>query len=136
MNPADEIAELKHQVERLSLFHEVAKSLASTLDLQKILQAIMEKISDFFHPDTWSLQMVDEKARDLYFEFAIGSGAEKLKDVRIKFGEGIAGWGNGWLISTRTPFPFGQVTFTEAGASAKFTTTTPLRRSVCDSNTE
>jgi diguanylate cyclase (GGDEF)-like protein len=92
MEPAEEIAELRRQVERLSLFHEVAKSLASTLDLQKILQAIMEKISDFFQPDTWSLQMVDENARELYYEIAIGSGAEKLKDVRIKFGQGISGW--------------------------------------------
>jgi diguanylate cyclase (GGDEF)-like protein len=92
MNPQEEIAELKHQVERLSLFHEVGKSLASTLDLQKILQAIMEKISDFFQPDTWSLLMVDEETGELYFEIAIGNGAEKLKDVRLRRGEGIAGW--------------------------------------------
>jgi diguanylate cyclase (GGDEF)-like protein len=92
MDPQAEIAELRRQVERLSLFHDVGKSLASTLDLQKILQAIMEKISDFFQPDTWSLLMVDEKTNDLYFEIAIGSGSEKLKDVRLQMGEGIAGW--------------------------------------------
>jgi diguanylate cyclase (GGDEF)-like protein len=28
----------------------------------------------------------------LYFEIAIGRGAERLKDVRLKLGEGIAGW--------------------------------------------
>jgi diguanylate cyclase (GGDEF)-like protein len=92
MDPQEEIAELKRQVERLSLFHEVGKALFSTLDLQKILQTIMEKISDLLEPDTWSLLMVDEKTKELYFEIAIGSGADKLKDVRLKMGEGIAGW--------------------------------------------
>jgi diguanylate cyclase (GGDEF)-like protein len=92
MGPQEEVAELKRQVERLSLFHEVGKALFSTLDLQKILQTIMEKISELLQPDTWSLLMVDERAQELYFEIAIGRGAERLKDVRLKLGEGIAGW--------------------------------------------
>jgi diguanylate cyclase (GGDEF)-like protein len=92
MTPEEEIADLKRQLARLSLFHDVGKTLASTLDTQRILQAIMEKISDLFQPDTWSLLMVDEKTQELYFEIAIGSGAAALKDVRLKMGEGIAGW--------------------------------------------
>jgi diguanylate cyclase (GGDEF)-like protein len=92
MGPQEEVDELKRQVERLSLFHEVGKALFSTLDLQKILQTIMEKISELLQPDTWSLLMVDEKAQELYFEIAIGRGAETLKDVRLKLGEGVAGW--------------------------------------------
>ena len=92
MDQDREITELKSQIERLSLFHEVGKTLASTLDLQKILQTIMEKISDFLRPDTWSLLMLDEKTQELYFEIAIGAGANSLKDVRLKVGEGIAGW--------------------------------------------
>src|SRR5713101_7947164 len=92
MGSQEEIRELKRQVERLSLFHDVGKALASTLELQKILQTIMEKISDLLQPDTWSLLMLDEKTQELYFEIAIGAGADKLKDVRLKLGEGIAGW--------------------------------------------
>jgi diguanylate cyclase (GGDEF)-like protein len=92
MSPEEEISDLRRQVERLSLFHEVGKALFSTLDLQKILQTIMEKISDLLQPDTWSLLMLDDKAQELYFEIAIGSGAEKLRDVRLKLGEGVAGW--------------------------------------------
>jgi diguanylate cyclase (GGDEF)-like protein len=92
MDAHEEIAELKRQIERLSLFHEIGKSLASTLDLQKILQTVMEKISDLLQPDTWSLLMLDEATNELYFEIAIGAGADKLKDVRHKVGEGIAGW--------------------------------------------
>ncbi len=75
MGSQEEITELKRQVERLSLFHDVGKALASTLELQKILQTIMEKISELLEPDTWSLLMLDEKTQELYFEIAIGSGA-------------------------------------------------------------
>ncbi len=92
MGSEEEIIELIRQVVRLSLFHEVGKALFSTLDLQKILQTIMEKISDLLQPDTWSLLMLDEVTQELYFEIAIGSGAEKLRDVRLKLGEGVAGW--------------------------------------------
>ena len=92
MGQQEEVAELKSQVQRLSLFHEVGKALFSTLDLQKILQTIMEKISELLQPDTWSLLMVDERAQELYYEIAMGHGAEKLQDVRLKLGEGIAGW--------------------------------------------
>lgn len=92
MATEEEVSELKRQVERLSLFHEVGKALFSTLDLQKILQTIMEKISDLLQPDTWSLLMLDEDTQELYFEIAIGAGAEKLRDVRLKLGEGVAGW--------------------------------------------
>jgi len=92
MGTEEEINELRRQVERLSLFHEVGKALFSTLDLQKILQTIMEKISDLLQPDTWSLLMLDEDTQELYFEIAIGSGAERLRDVRLKLGEGVAGW--------------------------------------------
>jgi diguanylate cyclase (GGDEF)-like protein len=92
MDPHEEIAELKRQIERLSLFHDIGKTLASTLDLQKILQTVMEKISDLLQPDTWSLLMLDESGKELQFEIAIGAGADKLKDVRLTVGEGIAGW--------------------------------------------
>jgi diguanylate cyclase (GGDEF)-like protein len=92
MDPQAEIAELRHQIERLSLFHEIGKALASTLDLQKILQTVMEKISDLLQPDTWSLLMLDDATQELHFEIAIGAGADKLKDIKLKVGEGIAGW--------------------------------------------
>lgn len=88
----DRVRALERKIERLSLFHEVGKSLASTLDLQKILETVMEKISDFLHPDTCSLMMLDQKSGELYYEMAIGASADNLKDVRIKLGDGVAGW--------------------------------------------
>ncbi len=80
------------QIQELTIFHDVAKALTASLDLDSILQTIMEKMAEYFRPDTWSLLMVDEHKDELYFAIAVGAAAEALKDVRLKMGEGIAGW--------------------------------------------
>ncbi len=82
----------KRQGQELTIFHDVAKALTSSLDLDSILQTIMEKMAEYFRPDTWSLLMVDEQRNELYFAIAVGDAAEGLKNVRLKVGEGIAGW--------------------------------------------
>ncbi len=84
--------QLTRQNQELHIFHDVAKALTSSLDLDSILQTIMEKMAEYFRPDTWSLLMVDEQKEELYFAIAVGDKAEVLKNVRLKVGEGIAGW--------------------------------------------
>ncbi len=84
--------QLTRQSQELTIFHDVAKALTSSLDLDSILQTIMDKMAEYFRPDTWSLLMVDEQRNELYFAIAVGDAAEALKNVRLKVGEGIAGW--------------------------------------------
>jgi diguanylate cyclase (GGDEF)-like protein len=84
-------AETARQSQELSIFHDVAKALTSSLDLDSILQTIMEKMAEYFRPDTWSLLMVDEQKSELYFAIAVGTASEALKNVRLRVGEGIAG---------------------------------------------
>jgi diguanylate cyclase (GGDEF)-like protein len=62
------------------------------VDEESIPQTIMEKMAEYFRPDTWSLLMVDEVQEELYFAIAVGDKSEALKTVRLKMGEGIAGW--------------------------------------------
>src|SRR5213076_1962399 len=80
------------KVQEITIFHDVAKALTSSLDLDSILQTIMEKMAEYFRPDTWSLLMVDVEKDELYFAIAVGTASETLKNVRLKVGEGIAGW--------------------------------------------
>jgi diguanylate cyclase (GGDEF)-like protein len=84
-------AETARQTQELHIFHDVAKALTSSLDLDSILQTILEKMAEYFQPDTWSLLMVDEQKTELYFAIAVGQASEALKSVRLKVGEGIAG---------------------------------------------
>src|ERR1700691_5014306 len=78
-------------LQELNIFNGVAKALTSSLDLDSILQTIMEKMAEYFRPDTWSLLMVDEDLNELYFAIAVGNASEALKNIRLKVGEGIAG---------------------------------------------
>ncbi len=84
--------QLTRHTQEVTIFHDVAKALTSSLDLDSILQTIMDKMAEYFRPDTWSLLMVDELHEELYFAIAVGDAAEALKNVRLKMGEGIAGW--------------------------------------------
>jgi GAF domain-containing protein len=76
-------AETARQTQELNIFHDVAKALTSSLDLDSILQTIMEKMAEYFRPDTWSLLMVDEDKSELYFAIAVGQASEALKNVRL-----------------------------------------------------
>jgi diguanylate cyclase (GGDEF)-like protein len=74
------------------VFHDVARSLTASLELEEILGAIMEKMAQFFGPEKWSMLMVDEAAAELYYAIAVGENSATLKGLRIPLGEGVAGW--------------------------------------------
>ena len=76
----------------VNVFHELGKALTSSLQLDQVLRTIMEKINEVLRPDTWSLLLMDVDKNELFFQIATGKGAEALKDVRIKVGQGLAGW--------------------------------------------
>jgi diguanylate cyclase (GGDEF)-like protein len=80
------------QMDHLRVFHEVARALTASLELEDILGTIMEKMAQFFGPERWSLLMVDGNGEELYYAIAVGENAESLKGLRVKMGEGVAGW--------------------------------------------
>ncbi len=80
------------QMDHLRVFHDVARTLTTSLDLEEILKTIMEKMASFFGPERWSLLMVDELRRDLYYAIAIGEDSNSLKGLRVPMGQGVAGW--------------------------------------------
>jgi diguanylate cyclase (GGDEF)-like protein len=80
------------EASEVTVFHELGKALTSSLQLDQVLRTIMEKINEVLRPDTWSLLLMDADKGELYFQIATGKGAEALKDVRIKLGQGLAGW--------------------------------------------
>jgi diguanylate cyclase (GGDEF)-like protein len=76
----------------LKVFHDVARALTSSLDLDSILSAIMQQMARFFEPESWSLLIVDEQHQNLYYAVTAGKSAGKPSNIRIPIGDGIAGW--------------------------------------------
>ncbi len=79
-------------MDHLRVFHDVARTLTTSLDLELILLAIMDKMANFFGPERWSLLMVDDDAQELYYAIAVGEDAESLKGLRVPVGQGVSGW--------------------------------------------
>ena len=86
------LPEERREAGEVAVFQELGKALTSSLQLDQVLRTIMEKIDEFLRPDNWSLLLLDEAKQELYFELAVGTASQALKDVRVKMGQGIAGW--------------------------------------------
>ncbi len=86
-------------IETLRVFHEVARALTSNLELDSLLRSIMHQLEDFFGPEHWSLLMVDEETMELYFALSAELDTDSIKGLRLRPGEGIAGY----VASTGNP---------------------------------
>jgi diguanylate cyclase (GGDEF)-like protein len=93
------------QMDTLRVFHEVARSLTSNIELEPLLLSIMAQMEDFFGPERWSLLMIDEEANELYYALSAGLDDREFRHLRIKMGEGIAGY----VASTGYPLIVGDV---------------------------
>jgi diguanylate cyclase (GGDEF)-like protein len=76
----------------LLVFHKLMRSLNSSFDLDAILRIILEHMERLIEADLWTLLMLDEKSQELYYALASGGEEEALRDLRVKVGEGVAGW--------------------------------------------
>ncbi len=74
------------------LFHDVARALTSTLELEVVLTTVMTKMAEFFGPERWSMLLVDKEQNDLYYVIAVGEDSNSLRGLRVPMGEGVAGW--------------------------------------------
>jgi diguanylate cyclase (GGDEF)-like protein len=79
-------------IDDLLVFHQLARSLTSSFDLDTILRTILEHMERFIEADLWTLLMLDESHQELYYAIAAGGEEAALRDLRVKVGEGVAGW--------------------------------------------
>ncbi|MBI3804449.1 MAG: GAF domain-containing protein [Nitrospirae bacterium] len=71
---------------------EMSRLLNSTLDERVVRRRAMESATHLMRSEVGSLLLIDPKTKDLFFEIALGEKGEKVREIRLKPGEGIAGW--------------------------------------------
>lgn len=76
--------------ETLELLLEVGRLMSSKLELPELLTTVLELSSRVVDAESASLLLLDDKAQELYFDVALGLGAEASK-FRLPVGQGIAG---------------------------------------------
>ena len=64
----------------------------SSLNLAEVLKLIMKTANSITNSVASTLMLLEENTRELVFSVPTGPRAEDLRDIRIKPGQGIAGW--------------------------------------------
>jgi len=99
-NEAKQIAEqlektktaLDKKIKQLNVLHKVSETLTLQLDIEKLLTTIIRLISQKTLTEKISIMLVDKKTKQLRIRAAKGVTKTKIKTIKFKIGEGVAGW--------------------------------------------
>ncbi len=103
-----DIADAQREV--LALY-ELSQTLASTLNLQDLLEALVSRIGTILPCDTCAILLADARREELQVARASGLYGEQLSGQSINWGYGLSGWAaanNAPMINARAhlDFPF------------------------------
>jgi signal transduction histidine kinase len=71
---------------------ELSTLINSSLGIQAVLDNAMACVEMFMNAEASAIFELDANRGELFFRIARGDAAQKVKEVRLKMGEGIAGW--------------------------------------------
>lgn len=86
------LIEAKHQMIQQNLLRKFSYILNSTLEPELIQRKAVEAITNVVNSEVGSLLLLDERTSELKFQVALGEKEEKIKEIKLKLGEGVAGW--------------------------------------------
>ncbi len=90
---ARELQQLREKVENLSSLIEVSIIINSTVELDQLVNLVMEKAQSVMQAEASSVMLFNEKTQCLDCRFALGEVGDQVREVmRLKMGEGVAGW--------------------------------------------
>ena len=78
--------------EKLGAAIEMGSIVNSTLNLAEVLALIMRHVNQVTNSAASTLMLIDDTTRELVFSLPTGPKADKLTDIRMPSGKGIAGW--------------------------------------------
>lgn len=86
------LIEARHKMVQQDLLRKFSYILNSTLEPEAIQRKAVEAITNVVDSEVGSLLLLDEKTSELRFQVALGEKEEKIKEIKLKLGEGVAGW--------------------------------------------
>ncbi len=84
--------EIERKVVKLDNLLKATEAIASTLQLDPLLDTIMELGMKIMDAEGCSVLLIDEKEKKLQFVAASGAKKEEIKKLSLDIGEGVAGW--------------------------------------------
>jgi len=80
------------KVDQLNLLINMSTLINSTLDINDIIKFAIEGSTKLLDAEAGSLLFLEKDAEELFFAEAVGEKGEKVKGIKLKKGQGIAGW--------------------------------------------
>jgi len=81
--------QLEREREKFRSIQQIARAVGSTLDLDRLLHLIVGKVTELMDADRSTLYVMDDSRTMLWTRVL---QADEIKEIRLKLGEGIAGW--------------------------------------------
>ncbi len=75
--------------DHLLLINQAVQIVNSNLKLDEVLKSILEAAQNLTHAERGTLYLVDEKKDEIWSKVKVG---EEISEIRLKLGEGLAGW--------------------------------------------
>ncbi len=82
---------LEARARQLATLNEIGNLLASSLDLDEVLDLVVRNAADLLNSEAGSLLLLDDESGDLIFRISSGPAGAKLVGMRVPAGKGIAG---------------------------------------------
>jgi two-component system sensor histidine kinase HydH len=86
------MAELIYTRDNLRNLVQLSSLINSSLDTQEALNNALMSVEQSLNAEVSSIFEVDQVKGELFIRLARGPGSDKIKPLRLKIGEGIAGW--------------------------------------------
>lgn len=91
--PKQDVEELRKQgvmnIEQLQMILKAAQLVSSKIKLDDVLQNIVSVATNITKADRGTLYLVDKEKGEIWSKVVMGN---ELKEIRLKIGDGIAGW--------------------------------------------
>lgn len=82
----------QRRLEEIAFLYETSQALTASLELNDVLRSLMTSVREHFQVEAASVVLVDEETGDLVFRVAAGAAADQVVGMRLKPGQGVAGW--------------------------------------------
>lgn len=86
------VKKVKEENRTLKTLLKVSQSLSSSLEIEEVLYRAMEHVEKVCRAEASSIWEIDPEKRELFFRIVRGEHGGKIKKMRLKIGEGIAGY--------------------------------------------
>ncbi len=77
---------------KIKTISQISALINSSLDIREVLNNSLAAVEQFIEAETSSIFELDTTSGELYFCCARGPGGQKIQNLRLKIGEGIAGY--------------------------------------------